>query len=469
MGYLKIALERSASRTVDLSFSSFWDPIAHCIASHTERVVSLAVTVADGGQLVALWNCLGSGMHQLRTLTITFYLDADPDHRSWTFNPQVDSLSANALPRLTRVTAPAVLLPSLAIPSLQHITLENRYGRYSPEGRLTSYRTFCEALAACAITLETLVLLDVGPRADDDTPPPPISLPALRHLRVADTTRRCALVLSRLAFPDTTHINCTNVDNGALCATLPIDSPSIATHLSATDRVEIRGTADATTVHCFAGAEELLSVGLAGVRRGLRPDDLVRLFRAGSGGAGARVTHLAVDGLDGRDVQGVDLRAFPHLVRLDVRGEMAGYVLPNLARRDDEADGADGRGVVCPRLETLAVDFRFAAGTVKGDLGSALRDGDVAVAEADLRRRCAALGRVLTERAQIGGSSVTRLEFGCTEQGLLGDSKERKCDSSSANWESLRSIVEPLEKLVDVPVVFTGYHFSPVVDRHGVQ
>ncbi|KAI1785632.1 hypothetical protein LXA43DRAFT_899381 [Ganoderma leucocontextum] len=466
VGYLGVTLERSAPRNVELSFSRFWGAFSRSIASHTGRTVSLAVTVADGSQLVALWSCLSSGMPQLQTLTITFDLDADPDHRSWTSNPRIEPLSAGTLPRLTRVTAPAVLLPSLTVPSLQHITLENLYGRYSPEGRLASYEGFCEALAVCAASLETLVLLDVGPRAYDDLPCS-ISLPVLRHLRIADTTRRCALILSRLAFPDTTHIHCANVDNGALCATLPIDSASIIdSHISATDRVEIRGNAEATSVHCHAGSdEELLCVGLAGVRRGLRPDDLVRLFRRP--GAARGVTHLTVAGLDGRDVQGVELRAFPHLVRLDVRGEMAGYVLPNLARRDDEPEPLDGHhgrraaGVVSPGLKTLAVDFHFASGT---DLGTALRGGDMAVVEADLRARCAALGRVLSQRSQMGGSNVAQLEFGCTEQGWSVGPNERKCTPARdplacSDWVSWRPIVAPLEKLVDGPVVFTGYRF----------
>ncbi|KAM5542031.1 hypothetical protein V8D89_004341 [Ganoderma adspersum] len=470
VGYLGATLERSAPRNVELSFSRFWGAFSRSIACHTGRTTSLAVTVADGSQLVALWHCLRSGMPQLRTLTITFDLDVDPDHRSWTSDPRVQPLPAAALPRLTRVTAPAVLLPSLSVPSLQHITLENLYGRYSPEGRLTGYEGFCEALAVCATSLETLVLLDVGPRAYDDPSPSSISLPALRHVRIADTTRRCALILARLAFPDTAHINCANVDNGALCATLPIDSASIDAHISATDHVAIRGNADATSVHCLAGDDELLCVGLAGVRRGLRPDDLVRLFRDG-----ARVTHLTVAGLDGRDVLGVEFRAFPHLHRLDVSGEMAGYILQNLARRDDSAGDLDGRPahVVCMGLETLAVDFHFSPGTAKGDLGTALRDGDLSVVEADLRRRCAELARVLSQRSQMGGSNVTRLEFGCTEQGWPVGLNERKCtpalDPSGSDWLNWRPIIEPLEELVDGPVMFTGYHFFPASDQREVQ
>ncbi|PIL33194.1 hypothetical protein GSI_04644 [Ganoderma sinense ZZ0214-1] len=489
VGYLGATLERSAPRNVELSCSRFWGGFSRSVVSHSGRTMSLAVTVGDGSQLVALWNCLTSGMHQLQTLAVTFDLDADPDHRSWTSDPRVEPLSAAAVPRLTRVTAPAVLLPSLSVPSLQHITLENLYGRYSPEGRLASYEGLCEALAVCAASLETLVLLDVGPRAYHSPSGSPtttssstILLPALRHLRIADTTRRCALLLARLAFPDTTHINCVNVDNGALCATLPASSACIDARLSATDRVAIRSTADATSVHCLAGPDgrELLCVGLAGVRRGLRPDDLVQLFRQG-----ARVTHLTVAGLDGRDVLGVEFRAFPRLVRLDVSGEMAGYILQNLARRDSDGDAGDldrDRGqanVVCPGLETLAVDFHFALGAVKGDLGTSLRHGDVSVVEADLRRRCADLGRVLSQRAQMGGSNVRRLEFGCTEQGWPVGSltNERKCtpalqvgpSGSNSNWASWRPIVKPLEKLVDGPVVFTGYHFFPASDQRKVQ
>uniref|UniRef100_A0A5K1JXT3 Probable 3-oxoacyl-[acyl-carrier-protein] reductase oxidoreductase (EC) n=1 Tax=Ganoderma boninense TaxID=34458 RepID=A0A5K1JXT3_9APHY len=412
-------------------------------------------------------------MPELRTLRITFYLDADPDHRSWASDPQVEPLSVAAVPRLTRLTAPAVLLSGLSVPSLQHITLENLYGRYSPEGRLESYRGFYAALAVCALRLQTLVLLDVGPRVYDVPAVPSTSLPALRHFRMADTTRRCGLVLSHLEFPDTTHIACANVDSGRLCETLPTNSASIDAHLAATDRVAIRGTADATSIHCFARADsdshELICVGLAGARRGLRPDDLIQLFRDG-----ARVTHLAIAGLDGRDAFGVTLRAFPYLVRLDVSGEMAGYILETLARKDHEASDGDTDGhygdgrranIVCAGLETLTVDFHFASGMAKRDVGTALRSGNMSVVEADLRRRCADLVKVLSRRSEMGSANITRLELGCTEQGCPVGSNDRKCPPtlqvglSGSSWAPWRSIVKPLKKLVDGPVVFTGYHF----------
>ena len=63
--YLVAILERSAPRNVALSCASFSEGFSRCIASHAARTTSLKVTVADGSQLAALWDCLSSGMPEL--------------------------------------------------------------------------------------------------------------------------------------------------------------------------------------------------------------------------------------------------------------------------------------------------------------------------------------------------------------------------------------------------------------------
>lgn len=151
---------------------------------------------------------------------------------------------------------------------------------------------------------------------------------------------------------------------------------------------------------------------------------------------------------------------------------MASSILPHLGYDggwNGVHDGRDGglRQVVCPELKTLVVDFRFASETINGGrcLGIALKDGDMAVLEADLRDRCAELEGVLHQRSEKGGPNITRLEFGCTEVDSVERSDtecRRTIDVSGVPW---RSVVESLERLVDETVIFTGYHYFSADER----
>ena len=201
------------------------------------------------------------------------------------------------------------------------------------------------------------------------------------------------------------------------------------------------------------------------------PDDTIEIFRDR-----VPVRELTMSRLGGRDIQTVEIRAFPHLARLAIAGDTATHVLRRLARSADpsvnvNADvdtGADSGQiqVLSPGIENLSFHFAAFRSRTKG-LGLALSNGsgdsDRAVAEADLCERCAELERVLRHRAQRGARLV-RLEFGCTdESGWMGTGSEssrlRMLDPAGPDWVSWRPIVEPLEKLVDRPVVFTGYRF----------
>ncbi|PIL33217.1 hypothetical protein GSI_04667 [Ganoderma sinense ZZ0214-1] len=473
-GYLGTVLQRSAPRTIEPSFFHFSAGVPECLALHAERVVSLEVACITHLVLSPLWSCLNSGtMPCLATLTIT--LDND-SYRSIVNAPIEDlSLSPAALPRLTRISAPVALFPTLGLPSLRHVTLDNPIKHEFLGGRLESER-FCKAFTVCAPGLHTLTLIGAAPY----TTATPLSLPALCHLHVQDTARCCSLLLLHLALSPTTCIHCTNVDGLGLRTTVPIASDAVRSTVGATDRVVITSTTETTSLHCYGGDEERLrvdipfSLTLATVPEGaqaapvLRPDSLIEFFRDR-----ARVTGLTVVGENRADMEMVEWRAFPHLVAATLRGQKAGYAVENLARwqlGDGEgtpahwqAGGSPATTVVCPGLKTLAVDFQFVLGAQRTDgLGSALalRGGDVAGVEADLRKRCADLERALSFRSETG-TRLERLEFGCTEQGWSEGVEERKgtLDPLNSDWTSWRAIVEPLEKLVDGPVVFTGYRY----------
>ncbi len=485
-GYLGVILERSAPRMVAPSFCRFSTLVSPCLAPHTARLVSLAVSLASHSELFALWLCLNSGMQCLETLTMALI-----DDPSWARTPQIHDetpyLSPTALPRLTRVTAPGCLLHCFPVPSLRHITLKNTNGQHIHVfyDRPESYESLRGCLEVCATSLESLVLLEVAPSRLYVGAP--LSLPALRHLRIHDDAHRCALTLSRLVLPDTAYIDCTNTDSGRLCDTVPLDAAAIRTALSATHTVLVLSTADAMAVHCYAAAGDrrrlLLSIGFAKARfharKALRADDLVQLLRHT-----APVASLTVGPLDERDVQGADFRAFPHVLRVSIAGLQAGRLLGNLARRDD-GGGGGGSGeddseshiparAVCPELKTLAVDFQFECGEDGAGLGPALRDGpaSAAVIEADFRARCAELERVLARRAELGAGRVTRLEFGCTEKkraalSTAGSEAARMLTLQtgvSNKWAPWGTILEPLEKLVDGPVVVGGYRLFPEDD-----
>ncbi|PIL33190.1 hypothetical protein GSI_04640 [Ganoderma sinense ZZ0214-1] len=470
-GYLGAMLERSSPRRIEPSLSRFPADVSRCLAPHSDRVISLEVSRVTIAVLLQLWACLNSGMPCLTTLTLT----VDEEDFRWILHTPTKnlSLSPTALPRLTRVSAPVVLLPSLNRSSLQHLTLTNPITREYDNGRLQN-DSFFKALALCAPNLQTLSLSEATPWLFNLTAPPFV-LPALRHLHIQDVARRCDLLLDRLALPLTTRIHCTNIDGLGLCLTAPPSAPSIQSALSMTDRVAIVCTVEAVSVHCYArdSDEALLhvDVGPPAVRPQavdrLGPSDLIEFFRDL-----ARATQLTVAGCIRSDMQAaLEWRAFPHLVRAEVRGRGAKYAVKNLARwqlgdgdstpAHWQAGSSPATTVVCPGLKMLAVDFQFILGPQRTDgLGEALRRGDVAGVEADLRKRCADLEHALSFRSEMG-TRLARLEFGCTEQDWSEGLNERKGtrDPLNPGWTSWRPIVEPLEKLVDGAVVFTGYRY----------
>ena len=486
-GHLAALLERSVPRMVAPTFYGFPAHLSPCLAPHSDRFVSLVVVLRDHSELFALWTCLNSGMHSLETLMIAL-IDGESWIRALQTPDRNPTLSPAAVPRLTQVTTPGRLIHRLSVPSLQRITLRTSEGQYFFYDRPESFETLQRTLEICAASLETLVLLDVAPSRTYDGVP--LSLPALRRLRIRDSAHRCARTLSLLVLPDTTRIHCTNTDNARLSSALPLDAPTIQSSLRATDHVAVVSTSEATVVRCCSGTDsedpELLSVGLAGPRaqrRALHADDLVPLLCPAT-----PVTHLALGRLDARDAQGVDFRAFPHLLRVDVCGGagMAGHILKSLARLDDDDDDDDDEGqaldravCVCPGLEELVVDFTFDFREGEDGLGSTVTEGRWSVVEVDFRERCAQLERVLLRRAEMG-ARVARLEFQCTEK------KKKRAVNSGGGTEPcacmwtlqtrvsnalapLGAILEPLEKLVGGPeaVVVGGYRIFPALGWQG--
>ena len=460
--YLGAILERSAAHLVELSFFRFSESIADCLSNHAGRIVTLKVSLADESDLFALSLSLNSGMPCLRILTIALKDGGDSDN--WGYNRRFESLSSPVLPRLTRLTAPPFLFPILGVSSLRHITLK-WYRGYSYYGRLGSLECFCETLVACAGNLRSLRLMMVSFNADITTTSPcVVSLPALRYLQITDATNGCSNILSRLSLSNSPQIQiyCTSIDYGGLSKFQSANPDLVFSCISVADRLEICRTAEAVSVHYYAGDKERLCLGLTGPAKhlNLRTDDIIiEIFRDR-----ARVRELIVSGLAGRDVQAVELRAFPHLAHLETSGETTQHVLQQLAHSADPSD--NGIEILSPGLETLTVDFHSDPPRNRGvDLGAALRNGNLAVVEADLRDRCTELERVLEHRSQRG-TRLTWLEFGCTDESgqtgtSLGDHAQELCmlDPTGPDWVSWRPIVEPLEKLVDGTVVFTGYRF----------
>ncbi|KAM5542036.1 hypothetical protein V8D89_004346 [Ganoderma adspersum] len=465
-GFLESMLERSAPCMVKPSFSRFSVGASRYLTPHVGRLLSLEVSCVTKEVLLPLWSCLNSGLPCLTTLTITL----DEEDCRWLIHPPIKklSLSPAALPRLIQVSAPVGLLPSLTRPSIQYLTLHNPTVHDVLDGRLES-DSFFGALAVCAANLRTLSLTEATPWLFNLTMTP-LPLPALRHLHVQDFGRRCDLLLLHLTLPTPpiTRIHCTSINGRDLCSTVTTTSDPVRSVLSTTDRVAIVCAADIISVHCSAGDEELLRIDVGlhsksdiGPRwqaqapaRVLRPSDLIQFFRDT-----ARVMRLVVAGHNHLDMQSIEWRAFPHLIEAEVRGRKAGYALGNLVRKPDTASASTGPAVVCPGLKVLVLDFVLGPQRTDG-LGDALRGGDVAVVEADLRKRCADLEHGLSLRSGMG-TRLTRLEFRCTEQGWSESLNGRKStlDPSGSGWTSWRPIVEPLEKLVDGPVVFTGYRF----------
>ncbi|PIL33189.1 hypothetical protein GSI_04639 [Ganoderma sinense ZZ0214-1] len=446
-GYMGASLERSAPHMLEPSLSRPLLSVFVCLVPHIGRVVSFNVTCVTNEVLFPLWTCLNSGMPCLATLTIT--LD-DSDDCRWIKDAPIEHLFLwpAALPRLTQVSAPVWLFPSLSLPSLQHVALHNPI-RCWYVGDHVEGDPFLTALEPCAPNLQTLALVsDAAPRLYG-TATSPLALPALRQLRLESMARHCARLLEHVVLPRTVHIHCTPLDHGE--------------GLLATDRVAMVGTHDAVSVHCYAGGEELLRVDTGLHHRSdsarlliLRPDDLVGFF-----GDRVRVTQLSVVGQMRTDMQGVAWCAFPHLVRAEIRGRKTMYAVKTLASKTHDEGSLGPAAAVCPRLRTLEIDHVLLAQPTDR-LRVALRGGGkgegITVIEADLRKRCIELEHVLSFRSKLG-SRLTQLEFGCTEMGWEDRASDRRgiLGPSSPDWTSWRPIVAPLEELVDGPVVFTGY------------
>ena len=462
-GYLRVLLERSAPRMVAPSFHRFSANISPCLAPHAGRLVSLVVSLAAKSELDALWSCLESGMRVLETLTIALI-----DSPVWSGTPRTlfenPSLSPNAAPRLTHLTATGCLLHRFAVPSLQHITLKDTRGQYLYYDRFESYESLRGSLEVCASSLETLVLLEVAPpRAYQGAP---LSLTALRLLRIRDISRCCTRILSRLVLPRTTYIDCTNTDHGGLCDTVPLDAPAIQLRLRATDYVAVLISAEETGVRCYAGHKELLSVRLVGPRRpDMGADDFVRLLRH------ARAARVGIGCLDARDSQGVDFRAFSQVARIYIIGREAEEILRNLARRgggdgdSGELEGPVGPGrlAVCPELRELAVYVGFEFQEEQDGVDPAMMGGEHGSGIAAVFPEwCGQLEGVLSRRAEMG-TRLTGLQLGWTES-----KRSAKVDSvverlwtlpprTSDAWGPWGAILGPLERLVDGPVVVHGY------------
>ncbi|KAM5542019.1 hypothetical protein V8D89_004329 [Ganoderma adspersum] len=250
--------------------------------------------------------------------------------------------------------------------------------------------------------------------------------------------------------------------------------------LRATDYVAVIISAEETGVRCYAGNTELLSVRLAGARRpDLRADDFVQLLRHT-----VRATRLEIGRLDARDIQGLDFRAFPHVARVYIIGRGAEEILRNLTRGDgdDSSDGGPVAGpsraqAVCPELKELAVYFGF---EFQEEEEEEEEDGVEPAVEEEHRSGiaarfpewCTQLEGVLSRRAEMG-TRLTGLQFGWTEskRGAELDSEvaERTAwtlpSRTSDAWGPWGLVLEPLEKLVDGPVVVDGYRVFSGDDR----
>ncbi|PIL33169.1 hypothetical protein GSI_04619 [Ganoderma sinense ZZ0214-1] len=500
-GYLQAMLERSIPQAITPLFRNFFQDMSPCLALHADRVVSLAVILGDHPELAELWSCLNAGMRSLKTLAISLF--NDPWWALGTPTPdEILRLSPTTLPRLARVTAPGSFLKYFTIPSLRHITLQNAAVQHAYNHRLPSDEYLRNALAVCALNLESLALRNVSPPGGYEDAP--LSLPTLHKLVIEDTARPCAVMLSRLVLPDTTHIQASIDGCTSLCAAVPPSAPAIQSALSATDTVAILGISNTNTIalHCCSGTTNfqtsLLTAALHAPepRRALAPDDLVRFFRHKPG-----VANVVLGELDSRDVPAVDLRAFPALRRIVAGGSMAHHVLRELARTvtvrvtdssesesesDDEIQtgelGGDPRPgdevqvrAICPELDMLNLDFEFKLCVERREDGSVQvpqpavtqMDSETrgAVVDAHFRALCAELERVLPLRAKTGAKPL-RLELGCPDwrQWWLAGSEggqmwaaDLEANTAELELEPWGPIVERLEKLVDGPVMFNGY------------
>ncbi len=456
-GYIDALLKRSGNRPIEPRFKQFDKALHKSLAPHLWRIRSLTVRglhkvidildlirVLQNGPMPVLEKLvIGHGPERCDCRRGTCQGESDGD----CFGVARDAMLPAAVPRLRHVDVPAFTFEQLAVPSLEHVHLrkdvsDTFHGNPSIfRGQLLSLLKRCPGV----VTLElSSVLLWTG--ADDGLPPQDeVALPALRTLRIEDYDVEVVRVFRGLRCSPL-HIHVTERDS---CtgqeAWLGWDLADAA--LSTVDRVDMTFRPCNAVIRCYvAGEERLSSLSWRGVSA------FVGIFHK------PLVTELDLSYFVIQSAPGECrslLRDFVHLRRLTIRGQGVWQVLADLLPPSSNPVQED---VACRHLEKLVLGSH----SYQDPLWDALSGRSTVAPKSfdGFRRRCSQIGTTLAALARFG-LRLTNLElYESNTTDRSGLSSCRVLDMTPVLLSAVESGLQPLQELVERPVVFSGFRLE---------
>ncbi|PIL30653.1 hypothetical protein GSI_07355 [Ganoderma sinense ZZ0214-1] len=359
-------------------------------------------------------------------------------------------LSRKALPKLSTVTCPHVMVERFGDVTLKHLKVEwwdrEKDNFWMPVIVLGERGGLY--LEPYSGTLETL---EYALASYYSRPEQSLELPYLKYLFISSGISDVSHILSWLSIPQTTTIHIAAFDYS-----FNRDSSArVRSLVSAIGRVHLR------LLPCQDQGLETYFVEC----------------RAGDGPFS--VAESASPDAESRD-RAVDLRAFLHLVHLDGcqlhMETLARMLQPNAQSGCVEGETGQAAALACPSLANLVVDIRCAfvhrsaaasgsggrATHVHESSSSLCRPDTVAGIDGLFRQQCAVLQRLLAARAssrsrlksldlRLRPSKVSDFGFRETVDGVPVDSR------TSVVWPTraaMKSVMKSLQEVVDGPMVF---------------
>ncbi len=448
--YLNAACFRSSPRNISLHLSSISLRGHLTLMQHADRITSMQISAHTRVQLELLWKVLHAGMPRLNNLVVHVC-----DSVTGSVGPT--RLSTEQLPLLTRLTLPARLFRSWPN-TLQQIAL--RCDAWNASGVGSPFTVSLETVLRSLEDYPRLRVLDIRDSTlvrDPQSQPRPHVFPTLEFLRIRAYRDTVSAMLSVLTFPSSTHVDIGVVlGRGFPRVDLFVPGSSLDTVVALIDSVIIRGGPTSTIRGLADGAEHLrFTASLSfcdpsamAVRLFARTNAPVsRLLLAQHPAQGMSATFV---------VDGGAFSAFPHLTHLTLhcRTIVCARLLSTLHPPQSP--------VLLPLLKDLTVGLGMKR---RSGLCKALRCGDIAldgVVTAHFRKCCRIFPGVLDGRGQQG-LRLSRLEFFSYEEGCVAkpdsDPVVSHVDLEALHRTVVEREIEPIRRLVDGPVVFSGYRF----------
>ena len=462
--YLGVACLRSAPRNISLHLSSI-SPRGHLqLIRFADRITSMQISARTRGHLELLWDVLHTGMPRLENLTV----HVTASTRGWTGPAR--KLSTEELPLLTRLTLPTALFSRSWPNTLQEMALRPEY--LDPQFSSPSF-VFLEQLFNSLEDYPRLRVLDIRNRQllhHLDFWPPPRAFPTLELLRIRSHWDAVSAMLSLLTFPSSTRVDIRLISPPAfLQEDLFVPGSALDAMAALIDRVTIHGGPTSTIRGHINGAESLRVSADFDEGRASQFERTIGVFAR----TDAPVSHLLLAqhptqrmpaAFTGQTI----FPAFPHLTHLALHGRRNVCSELLSALRPPRAPASASGLLPLPLLQHLTVGL---ATKRRSEISNSLRRGGTvdmpkdrcgAVVAVHFRECCRVFPGVLGGRRRLG-HRLSRLEFFSYEEGCMAkldsDPAVSHADLAAVDRNLVERGIGPLQRLVDGPVVFSGYRF----------